>query len=154
MPTYSATILWQRSGAAFTDQRYSRAHVWQFDGGVEVPGSSSPHAVPLPYSNAQAVDPEEAFVAALSSCHMLWFLHIAAQRGFVVERYEDRADGVMAKNAEGKLAMTRVTLRPRAEFAGEKRPEREHIEDLHHAAHDQSIIANSVKSEVRCEPVF
>lgn len=154
MSTSSATILWQRSGAAFTDQRYSRAHVWQFDGGVEVPGSSSPHAVPLPYSNAQAVDPEEAFVAALSSCHMLWFLHIAAQRGFVVERYEDRADGVMAKNAEGKLAMTRVTLRPRAEFAGEKRPEREDIEDLHHAAHDECFIANSVKSEVRCEPVF
>ena len=85
---------------------------------------------------------------------MLWFLHIAAQRGFVVERYEDRADGVMAKNAEGKLAMTRVTLRPRAEFAGEKRPEREDIEDLHHAAHDECFIANSVKSEVRCEPVF
>lgn len=154
MPTYSATILWQRNGAAFTDQRYSRAHLWRFDGGTEVPGSSSPHTVPLPYSNPQAVDPEEAFVAALSSCHMLWFLHIAAMRGFVVERYEDRADGVMAKNAEGKLAMTRVTLRPRAEFAGEKQPDREGIEDLHHAAHEECFIANSVKSEVRCEPVF
>jgi organic hydroperoxide reductase OsmC/OhrA len=154
MSTYSATILWQRNGAAFTDQRYSRAHVWRFDGGVEVPGSSSPHTVPLPYSNPQTVDPEEAFVAALSSCHMLWFLHLAAMRGFVVERYEDRADGVMAKNAEGKLAVTRVTLRPHVEFAGEKQPDREDIEDLHHAAHAECFIANSVKSEVRCEPVF
>lgn len=153
MSTYSAAILWQRNGAAFTDQRYSRAHVWQFDGGIEVPASSSPHTVPLPYSNEQAVDPEEAFVAALSSCHMLWFLHIAAQRGFVVERYEDRADGVLAEDAEGRRAMTRVTLRPRVEFAGERRPEREAIEDLHRAAHEECFIASSVKSEVRCEPV-
>ena len=154
MSTYFATILWQRNGAAFTDQRYSRAHVMQFDGGAEVAGSSSPHAVPVPYSDAAAVDPEEAFVASLSSCHMLWFLHLAARAGFVVERYEDRADGVMAKNAEGRLAMTRVTLRPRAEFAGEKLPGRADIEALHHAAHEECFIANSVKSEVRCEPVL
>ncbi len=154
MSTYSATILWQRNGAIFTDQRYSRAHVMKFDGGAEVPGSSSPHTVPLPYSDAAAVDPEEAFVASLSSCHMLWFLHLAAKRGFVVESYEDRADGVMAKNAEGKLAMTLVTLRPGAEFAGERRPGRQDIEALHHAAHEECFIANSVKSEVRCEPVF
>lgn len=153
MSTYSATILWQRNGAVFTDQRYSRAHAWHFDGGTVVPGSSSPHSVPLPYSDAAAVDPEEAFVAALSSCHMLWFLHLAAKRGFVVERYEDRADGVMAKNAEGKRAMILVTLRPRAEFAGERRPGRQDIEALHHAAHEECYIANSVKSEVRCEPV-
>lgn len=154
MSTYSATILWQRSGAAFTDQRYSRAHVMKFDGGAEVAGSSSPHTVPLPYSDAAAVDPEEAFVAALSSCHMLWFLHLAAKAGFVVERYEDRADGVMAKNAEGKLAMTLLTLRPRVDFAGEKRPDRAEIEALHHRAHEECFIANSVKSEVRCVPVF
>jgi organic hydroperoxide reductase OsmC/OhrA len=154
MSTYSATILWQRNGAAFTDQRYSRAHVMQFDGGAEVAGSSSPHTVPLPYSDAAAVDPEEAFVASLSSCHMLWFLHLAAKAGFVVERYEDRADGVMAKNAEGKLAMTLLTLRPRVDFAGEKRPERADIEALHHKAHEECFIANSVKSEVRCVPVF
>lgn len=154
MSTYTATILWQRNGAAFTDQRYSRAHVMKFDGGAEVPGSSSPHTVPLPYSDAAAVDPEEAFVAALSSCHLLWFLHLAAKRGFVVERYEDRADGVLAKNAEGKQAMILVTLRPRAEFAGEQRPGRQDIEALHHAAHEECFIANSVKSEVRCEPVF
>lgn len=154
MSTYSATIRWQRNGAAFTDQRYSRAHVMKFDGGAEVPGSSSPHTVPLPYSDAAAVDPEEAFVAALSSCHLLWFLHLAAKAGFVVERYEDCADGVMAKNAEGRLAMTLVTLRPQAEFAGEKRPGRDDIEALHHKAHEACFIANSVKSEVRCEPVF
>lgn len=154
MSTYSATILWHRNGAAFIDQRYSRAHVMKFDGGAEVPGSSSPHTVPLPYSDAAAVDPEEAFVAALSSCHLLWFLHLAAKRGFVVERYEDRADGILAKNAEGKVAMTLVTLRPRAEFAGERRPGRQDIEALHHAAHEECFIANSVKSEVRCEPVF
>ncbi|MBZ0144001.1 MAG: OsmC family protein [Rhodocyclaceae bacterium] len=154
MSTYSATIRWQRNGAAFTDQRYSRAHAWHFDGGAVVPGSSSPDNVPLPFSDAAAVDPEEAFVAALSSCHMLWFLHLAARAGFVVNRYEDCAAGVMAKNAEGRLAMTRVTLRPRVEFAGEKLPGRADIEALHHAAHEECFIANSVKSEVRCEPVL
>jgi organic hydroperoxide reductase OsmC/OhrA len=153
MSTYSATLLWQRKGATFTDQRYSRAHAWRFDGGAVVPGSSSPHNVPLPYSDAAAVDPEEAFVAALSSCHLLWFLHLAAKSGFVVERYEDCAEGVMAKNAEDRLAMTLVTLRPRAEFAGEKRPSHSDIEALHRKAHEECFIANSVKSEVRCEPV-
>lgn len=154
MTTYSATLRWQRNGAAFTDQRYSRAHEWHFDGGAVVPGSSSPHTVPLPYSDAAAVDPEEAFVAALSSCHLLWFLHLAAKAGFVVERYEDRADGVMARNAEGRLAMTLVTLRPNAAFAGDRQPTRAEVEVLHHAAHEECFIANSVKSEVRCEPVF
>jgi organic hydroperoxide reductase OsmC/OhrA len=154
MPTYSATIRWQRNGAAFTDQRYSRAHAWHFDGGAVVPGSSSPHTVPLPYSDAAAVDPEEAFVAALSSCHLLWFLHLAAKAGFVVEHYEDCADGVMAKNGEGRMAMTLVTLRPHAAFAGEKQPSRTEVEALHHRAHEECFIANSVKSEVRCEPVF
>ena len=154
MSTYSATLRWQRNGAAFTDQRYSRAHVMQFDGGAEVPGSSSPHTVPLPYSDATAVDPEEAFVAALSSCHLLWFLHLAAKAGFVVERYEDCADGVMARNDEGRMAMTLVTLRPHAAFAGEKRPSRAEVEALHHRAHEECFIANSVKSEVRCEPQF
>jgi len=154
MSTYSAIIRWQRNGAAFTDQRYSRTHAWHFDGGAVVPGSSSPHTVPLPYSDAAAVDPEEAFVAALSSCHLLWFLHLTAKAGFVVDRYEDRADGVMARNAEGRLAMTLVTLRPNAAFAGERQPTRAEVEALHHAAHEECFIANSVKSEVRCEPVF
>lgn len=154
MSAYSATIRWQRNGAVFVDQRYSRAHAWHFDGGAVVPGSSSPSNVRLPFSDASAVDPEEAFVASLSSCHMLWFLHLAAMAGFVVERYEDCAAGLMAKNAEGKPAMTVVTLRPRAEFAGDRQPSRTEVGALHHRAHEECFIANSVKSEVRCEPVF
>ncbi len=116
MSLHHATIAWQRGSAKFTDNRYSRSHTWSFDGGGEVPASSSPSNVKLPYSNAAAVDPEEAFVASLSSCHMLWFLSIAAQRGFCVDRYVDAAAGVMARNAAGKLAMTRVTLHPQAQF--------------------------------------
>src|SRR5512147_2820667 len=111
MSLYTAVIAWERSGAVFTDNRYSRGHRWLFDGGVEVPASSSPHVVPLPLSIEAAVDPEEAFVASLASCHMLWFLSIAAERGFVVDTYRDEAVGVLGKNASGKLMMTRVTLR-------------------------------------------
>lgn len=149
---YTATIRWQRDGAKFTDNAYSRGHFWQFDGGVEVPASSSPHVVPLPHSVAAAVDPEEAFVAALSSCHMLWFLSIAAKRRFVVDGYEDQAIGVMAKNSEGKLAMTSVTLRPHVLFGGQNQPTADDIAAMHHEAHEQCFIANSVKSDVRCEP--
>jgi organic hydroperoxide reductase OsmC/OhrA len=122
MAEYTASVRWERSGANFTDNRYSRAHVWRFDGGVEVPASASPHVVPLPLSVEAAVDPEEAFVASLSSCHMLWFLSIAARRGFTVDSYDDDAVGVMAKDESGKLAMTTVTLRPTARFTGEKTP--------------------------------
>jgi len=100
MSQYTAVITWERNGAVFTDNRYSRAHRWNFDGGIELPASASPHVVPLPLSVAEAVDPEEAFVVALASCHMLWFLSIAAKQGFVVESYRDEATGVMAKNAE------------------------------------------------------
>ena len=153
MSQYTAVIAWDRNGAVFTDNRYSRGHSWTFDGGVEIRASASPHIVPLPFSIAEAVDPEEAFVAALASCHMLWFLHIAAKQGFVVESYRDDATGVMAKNADGKLAMTQVTLRPRLVFAGETRPSAAQHDAMHHEAHAQCFIANSVKTEVRCEPV-
>jgi organic hydroperoxide reductase OsmC/OhrA len=153
MSVYHATISWQRGTAQFTDNKYSRAHTWTFDGGIEVPASSSPSVVKVPYSNAQAVDPEEAFVASLSSCHMLWFLSIAAQRGFCVDRYVDAATGVMSRNAAGKLAMTRVTLRPDVAFASERLPTREEIVAMHHAAHDECFIANSVTTDVACEPV-
>src|SRR5437763_1448156 len=112
MSEYSVTIHWERGGQRFTDNRYSRRHSWSFDGGAKVAASSSPHVVPLPYSDAAAVDPEEAFVASLSSCHMLWFLSIAAQHGFCVDTYVDDAVGTMAKNDSRKLAITRVTLRP------------------------------------------
>jgi organic hydroperoxide reductase OsmC/OhrA len=154
MAQYSAEVLWQRDGQHFLDNRYSRHHLLRFDGGVEVAGSSSPHVVPLPMSDAAAVDPEEAFVASLSSCHMLWFLSIAAQRRFCVDRYLDSAVGVMAKNDQGKMAMTVVTLRPAVTFSGEHLPTRVQIEALHHAAHEACYIANSVTSEITCEPVF
>jgi organic hydroperoxide reductase OsmC/OhrA len=154
MAEYCAEVLWLRGEQNFLDNRYSRKHVLRFDGGVEVPGSSSPHVVPLPLSAAAAVDPEEAFVAALSSCHMLWFLSIAAKAKFCVDRYADAAVGVMEKNAAGKVAMTLVTLKPAVQFSGAPLPARAQIEAMHHEAHEQCFIANSVKTEVRCEPVF
>ena len=157
MTHYTAEAIWRRGDASredFLASRYSRRHRLRFDGGVEVPGSSSPHIVPLPFSDPSAVDPEEAFVASLSSCHMLWFLDIAARAGWCVDRYADAATGVMKKNDAGKVAMTAVILHPSVEFSGERLPSREEIERLHHEAHDSCYIANSVKTEVRCEPVF
>ena len=154
MHQYSATIQWEDSEGKFQTGQYSRAHQWHFDGGIMVPASSSPLVVRLPFSRAEAVDPEEAFVASLSSCHMLWFLSITARRGFCVDRYADAAVGVMARNAQGKLAMTRVTLRPEVTFSGARVPSREEVVDLHEAAHDACFIANSVRTEVLCEPVI
>lgn len=154
MAQYSAEIIWQRGEQAFLDNRYSRNHLMRFDGGVELPGSASPHVVPLPYSDAAAVDPEELFVAALSSCHMLWFLSIAAKQGFRVDRYHDNAIGVMARNGDGKLAMTKVTLRPDVRFSGDKLPSHAELVTLHHQAHEECFIANSVRSEVVVEPVY
>ena len=153
MHHHDAEVSWQRQGEPFTDNRYSRAHQWRFDGGAVVAASSAPQVVPLPWSDARAVDPEEAFVASLASCHMLWFLSLAAGRGMVVDRYLDRAQGVMDRNAEGRLAMTIVTLRPRVTFCGSQ-PSRDEIAALHHAAHEACFIANSVRSEIRCEPEF
>jgi organic hydroperoxide reductase OsmC/OhrA len=153
MAEYKTVIVWSRDGAVFTDNRYSRGHRWQFDGGIEVPASSSPHVVPLPLSVAAAVDPEEAFVASLSSCHMLWFLHIAAKKGFVVDSYRDEAIGILGKDAAGQLWMTRATLRPEVRFGGERRPSADEVISMHHAAHEQCFIARSVKTDVRCEPV-
>ncbi len=155
MSEYTAEVRWVRDPAQnFLDNRYSRRHELRFDGGAVVAGSSSPHSVPLPMSDAHAVDPEEAFVASLASCHMLWFLALAAKARFCVDRYADAAVGVMAKNAEGRVAITRVRLRPEAGFSGERLPSHAEIEQLHHAAHEACFIANSVKSEVVCEPVF
>lgn len=153
MSEYTSVVTWARDGATFTDNRYSRAHRWTFDGGVEVPASASPHVVPLPMSVEHAVDPEEAFVASLSSCHMLWFLSIVAKRGFVVDSYRDEAVGMMSKDASGRLAMTRVTLHPDARFSGARLPTHDEELTMHHEAHERCFIANSVKSEVRCEPV-
>ena len=154
MALYTAEVLWLRGEQDFLSNRYSRRHLLRFDGGVEIPGSSSPHVVPVPMSDAAAVDPEEAFVASLSSCHMLWFLSIAAKCKFCVDRYFDAATGVMEKNAAGKLAMTVVTLKPQVHFSGERLPTKAQIEQMHHQAHEECFIANSVKTDVRCEPVY
>ena len=151
MHTYEARVAWKRNGAKFTDLRYSRGHEWSFDGGVRLTGSSSPSSVPVPYSVVEAVDPEEALVAAASSCHMLTFLYLAAKRGFVVESYEDDAVGVLEKNAQGKLAITRITLRPKIEFTADKTPSASELEALHHSAHEECYIASSIKSEVVVE---
>lgn len=157
MAHHTAETIWSRGDASrgdFVANRYSRRHLLRFDGGAELPGSSSPHVVPLPYSDAAAVDPEEAFVASLSSCHMLWFLSLAARDRFCVDHYADAATGLLAKNAEGRLAMTVVILHPSVVFSGERMPSRADIERLHHEAHESCFIATSVKTEVRCEPVF
>lgn len=151
---YTAQVLWQRGGQDFLDKRYSRRHLVRFDGGAELAGSSSPDSVPEPMSDRAGVDPEEMFVASLSCCHMLWFLSIAARRGFRVDSYSDDARGVMARNAAGKMAMTQVTLRPNVAFDGTRQPTREEIDELHHKAHEECFIANSVTAEVRCEPVY
>ena len=145
---YRATVAWRRGDAKFTDQRYSRAHEWSFDGGVTVPASSSPLSVRLPYSVAEAVDPEEALVAALASCHMMTFLYVAAKQGFVVDSYADDAAGEMTKNERGKMWVSKVMLAPAITFGGEKRPSPEQLDELHHLAHEECYIANSVKSEV------
>lgn len=146
---YTATVHWTRGeGEAFSDNRYSRGHSWSFDGGITVPGSASPSVVPLPLSREDAIDPEEAFVAAVSSCHMLTFLSIAAKKRFVVDRYEDKALGVMTPNEKGKLFVSKVTLDPVIEFSGDKRPTPEQIADMHHLAHKECFIANSVLTKI------
>ena len=151
---YSAEIIWERGDAVFSDNRYSRRHLWRFDGGLEVPASSAPQSVPVPMSDPSAVDPEEAFIASLSSCHMLWFLAIAGKRKFRVDRYRDQASGILEKNPAGKLWMSVVTLHPEVQFSGELLPTPQQIEDMHHSAHAECYIANSVSSQVRVEPVF
>lgn len=150
---YHATVKWSRNGAVFSDNRYSRGHTWSFDGGIEVPASSSPHSVRLPYSVAEAVDPEEAFVAAISSCHMLTFLYVAATRKYVIDSYEDDALGVMTKNEHGKLYVSHVTLRPRIVFVGDKQPNTQELDAMHHLAHEECYIANSVKTSIEVKPV-
>jgi organic hydroperoxide reductase OsmC/OhrA len=151
MSEHIAAICWKNRQEAFTDNRYSREHQWKFDGGVEVPASSSPYVVPVPYSNPGCVDPEEAFVAALASCHMLFFLAIAAKNQFIVERYSDRAVGIMAKNEAGKLAITTVKLFPQVAFLGENVPTQENIAAMHEQAHQECFLANSVKARITIE---
>ncbi len=153
MSSYIATISWSaKPGEAFAKGQYSRAHEWAFDGGAVVPASASPHIVPAPWSDAAGVDPEEAFVASLSSCHMLFFLDFAKRGGWAISSYVDEAEGVLGKLADGRMAMTRVTLRPRVGWEGDP-PEAAALADLHHKAHEACFIANSVTTEILVEPV-
>jgi organic hydroperoxide reductase OsmC/OhrA len=146
---YSADVIWRRSaGEAFIDSRYSRAHEWRFDGGVVVPASSAAASVPLPYSKSENVDPEEALLAATSACHMLWFLSLAARSRFVVDAYEDHALGTMAADERGRKSITRIVLRPKVRFSGARPPDAAGVEQLHHEAHEQCYVANSLRSEI------
>lgn len=149
---YEARVSWNRqSSEKFTDNKYSRAHEWSFDGGITVRASSSPSVVPLPLSAADAVDPEEALVASASSCHMLYFLFFAAKKGFVIDRYDDEAFGVLEKNEAGKMFMSRITLRPQVTFSGDKAPTADELQALHHSAHEECFIATSLKSQIDVE---
>jgi organic hydroperoxide reductase OsmC/OhrA len=154
MPEFTATIEWNRQGAAFADKRFSRLHTWHFDGGITLPASASPHVVPAPYSSKDAVDPEEALVASLSACHMLSFLFIAAKQGYCVDSYSDKATGVIEKNSAGKYWVSRVTLKPQIVFSGERKPNDGEFNAMHHTAHEECFIANSVKTEVTFEPTI
>lgn len=153
MSKYCAEVVWQKAESeSFIDNKYSRGHLWRFDGGVEVPASSSPHIVPLPYSVEANVDPEEAFVASISSCHMLFFLGIAAKKKWQILSYVDKPVGVMEQTSEGVM-MTEVTLRPQVTFEGPSQPSREALEKVHHQSHQQCFIANSIKTKVTTEMV-
>jgi organic hydroperoxide reductase OsmC/OhrA len=146
---YRAVVEWAGEGD-FAAGRYSRAHVWRFDGGAEVPASASPHVVPLPFSDPAGVDPEEALIASASSCHMLWFLHLARDAGLAVARYQDEAVGHMGTDERGRTAFTRIVLHPRIDFAGAA-PDAQTLARLHYAAHDACFIANSLRCEVVVE---
>jgi organic hydroperoxide reductase OsmC/OhrA len=155
MAEHKAMIRWASSedGEAFLKGRFSRAHTWTFDGGLTVPASAAPSVIPAPFSDPAGVDPEEAYVAAIASCHMMSFLYVAMRAGFVVERYEDDAVGAMRKNERGVIWVGAVTLRPRIDFGAGTRPTPAEVEQLHHRAHEQCFIANSVKTEITVEPV-
>jgi len=152
MSEHLATVEWSRGDQDFAGNRYSRAHDWRFDGGAVVRGSSAPTSVPAPQSDPAAVDPEEALVAALSSCHMLFFLAFAAKGGFTVDAYRDEAVGVLGRDDRGKTSITAVTLRPAVIFSGDAMPDAAAIDDLHHRAHGACYIANSIRAEVTIEP--
>ncbi len=147
MSEHKITLTWQRGDKPFESQKYSRDHTWRFDGGHEMQASAAPAYL----GNPKLVDPEEAFVASLSSCQMLTFLAVAAKKKFVLDEYVDEAVGYMEKNADGKLAITRVTLRPRLKFSGDKQPTPEELEEMNHAAHEQCFIASSVKTEIKIQ---
>ena len=148
MSEHKATISWARTSPDFLKGKYSREHTWRFDGGVTVPASPSPSVVPAPYSNPANVDPEEAFVASVSSCHMLSYLYVASKQGFQVDRYDDEAVGLMSKNDKGVPWVSSVALHPKIAYSGDKLPTPADEDHLHHLAHEQCFIANSIKTEV------
>jgi organic hydroperoxide reductase OsmC/OhrA len=152
MSEHKATVSWKYEGQDFLRGKFSRAHTWSFDGGLTLPASASPAVVPVPYSDPAAIDPEEAFVASLASCHMLTFVFLAYRKGFTLAAYEDQAVGTMAKNSEGLMWISHVVLRPQITYVGEKRPTADEEAALHHDAHRQCFVANSVKTEVKVEP--
>ncbi|WP_427790394.1 OsmC family protein [Brevundimonas diminuta] len=152
MSQHVAVVEWSRGDQPFSDNKYSRGHDWRFDGGAVVRGSSAPSGVPEPMSDPAAVDPEEALVAALSSCHMLFFLAYARKDGFIVDSYRDEAEGLMSKDERGKVSITEIILRPAITWSGDKLPDAAAIADLHHRAHDICYIANSIRAEVKIEP--
>jgi organic hydroperoxide reductase OsmC/OhrA len=152
MSEHLATIRWQRSGPEFLKGQFSREHTWSFDGGATVEASATPSVVPEPFANPAFVDPEEALVASIASCHMLTFLHVASKKGFQVDSYEDQAVGLMTKNDAGVPWISAVTLRPKITYSGAKQPTTEDEAQLHHSAHKYCFIANSVKTEVNVEP--
>jgi|SRR5699024_4171765 len=151
MSKYTVTVSWERAQAKFTDNKYNRLHKWKFDGGEIIPASSSPQVVPTPLSDPSAIDPEEAFIASLSSCHMLWFLSIAAKCGFVVDQYDDEAEGLMEEDKDSKLSITEVTLRPHVKYMNGSAPDIEENIEMHHEAHENCFIANSVRTEINIE---
>lgn len=149
MSTHRATVEWKKEGD-FARKKYLRTHRWKFDGGIEVKAAASPSVVRKPWTVDDAVDPEEAFIASVSSCHMLTFLFLAANDGFVAESYVDEAEGLLANEGGGQW-ITEIVLRPRIEFSGEKRPSEKELEELHHRAHEGCFIARSVKTHIRVE---
>jgi organic hydroperoxide reductase OsmC/OhrA len=148
MSKHLAKISWKCTSSDFINGRYSREHTWSFDGGVVVPASPSPSVVPAPWSNPDNVDPEEAYVAAVSSCHMLTFLYLASKAGFQVDSYEDEAIGAMRKNERGTPWVSSITLQPKIQYGGSKQPDPAEEARLHHEVHEQCFIAQSIKTEV------
>lgn len=151
MSAYTASVVWSRGDAVFTDNKYARAYTVAFDGGVSIAGSASPANVPAPYSRADAADPEELLVASVSACHMLWFIDYARRGGFVLDSYDDAAEGVMGKDDRGKVAFTAITLRPKCAWSGAQIPDAATLDELHHKAHEACFIANSLRCDVKVE---
>jgi organic hydroperoxide reductase OsmC/OhrA len=154
MSGFNVELNWERKGNLFYNSKYSRVHTWTFDGGAVVQASASPHIVPAPHSDASAVDPEESFIASISSCHMLWFLALASKKKYRVDLYSDRAVGKMERNRDGKMAITKVDLHPVVVFSGKKLPDEQDYRELHHNAHESCFIANSIKTKIGISPSF